>query len=515
MATELVYDEGRRPRLSPASRSWVLIAAGINLILAQYWTMREYLVVMSRSEVTILLVVTTFLASCSLGYLVAPRRFDRRASALCTLLFAVQLLSPWLLKEAAAFMHRHDLHNVTALLLGFGLLTVAPLTTIVLPHVIGTREEAGEADHGHAVMVCYRLELVGALVGIGAILTLGRVGLPPLLVLYCINAAAILAFIHGRKLILWGGIPLSLAWGWLYGPLDRRAVVDLYKSIGYPPGITLLATRQSLYNRIDVLRAPDGAKFLLLNGGLMFNPRSLEAFNRYLAGLPSALMPGSRVLIVGTGTLSSVYHASRFAASVDSVEIDGQVVEVTKDLFREYNHLDEVRNWTLHVDDAKHFLGATDRRYDLIVIDLVPPYYIQTALLYTREFYELARQRLTPRGVLAIYAGDWFRPNPQPRTSHVSERTIDEVFPEYLVVNSRAGKMAFIYASRNLPFSKQDVRAWVEASGAAGADEIFEPSQVRPFIQDREAASMDNLEIVFEWSASYYRPLADFLRGRR
>lgn len=507
MNADLVNDQPARP--------WVLMAAGVNLILAQYWTMREYQVILSRSEVSILLVTTAFFASCSVGYRLAPRRFRRVSAALCAVLFVVHLFFPWLIKEMAATFYRHDLPHVTVALLGVGVLVMAPLSTILLPHLIQAREvESGQVAGGHALTLCYGLELAGALLGVAAILTVGRLGLSLLLVLYFLNASLILAFIFGTKTILWGAAPISLAYGLLYGPLDRRAVVDLYEALGYAKGTIVLATRQSLYNRIDALEGPGGAKYLLLNGGMMFNPTSLEAFNRYLAGLPSALMPGSRVLIVGTGTLSSLYHASRHAATVESVEIDRQVVEVTTTLFREFNHVDEVPNWILHVDDAKHFLGATDRQYDLIVIDLVPPYYVQTALLHTREFYELVKQRLSPHGVLAIYTGHWFTPSPGWRDGFVPERTIDAVFPEYLVVNSRAAGMAFVYASTGLPFGKQEVRAWFEAAGTADADEVFDATEVRPAIQTQRVASMDNLDLVLEWSPSSYRSLVHFLGGR-
>lgn len=252
----------------------------------------------------------------------------------------------------------------------------------------------------------------------------------------------------------------------------------------------------------------------MLNGREYFNPKGLEAFNECLAGIPSALMPGSRVLIVGAGTLSSVYHASRSARSVESVEIDARVVELTRDLFRDYNHLDDVENWTLHIDDAKHFLGSSQQHYDLIIIDLVPPIYIQTALLYTREFYELVKQHLSPHGVLSIYTGSWFGAEMLSKDINPPERTIDAVFPEYLVLNSDAVDMAFVYASAALPFGKEEVVELLKARGTYADDEVFEAREVRPLFDGHQVISMDNLGIVLEWSPWDFHSLVSRFRVR-
>jgi spermidine synthase len=482
----------------------------MNLILAQYWTMKEYLLVLASSEVTILLAVASFLASCSLGYLLSPRRMGRAVSWACLLLFVIHLFFPWLLKELAAMMYQRELPHITLALLGFGILIMAPLYTILLPSLIRMQEEATGAPQGEAVSTCYGLELTGALLGVLIIMTVGHLSHASLLVIYFLNFSFILAFVYGTRMILYAAVPVSLCYGLLYQPLDRAATVDFYRSRDGEP-VRLLGTAQSLYNRIDVLQNQQGEKFLLMNGRDYFNPTDLEVFNRYLTGVPSLLMPNSRVLIVGTGSLSSVYHASREAKTVESVEIDAHVVGLTMDLFREYNHLETIKNWKLHIDDAKHFLGSTEARYDLIAIDMVPPVYVQTALLFSREFYELAKQRLTPRGVLSIYTGDLFGETEMRRSAYNPVKTIDAVFSEYLVVNSQEAGMAFVYASPHMPFGKQDVLMLLEDSGDSRHDQVFEPGEVRPLIAHNRVSSIEDLRIVLEWAPSGYRDLVTAL----
>lgn len=494
---------------------WVLVCAGMNLILAQYWTMKEYLLVLASSEVTILLATVSFFASCSLGYLLAPKQAGRAVPWICLLLFVIQIFFPWVLKELATAMYQRDIPHVTPLLLGFGILVMAPLYTILLPLLIGVREEARGTMRGEAIVACYGLELVGAFLGVLIVLTLGRFSHASLLVVYFLSFSLILAFVYGTRTVLYAAIPVSLCYGLLYGPLDRAATVDFYQSRDGEP-VRLLGSAQSLYNRIDVLQNQRGEKLLLLNGQEYFNPTDLESFNRYLAGIPSLLAPGGKVLIVGTGSLSSVYHASQSAASVESVEIDAQVVDLTKDLFQEYNHIETVTHWKLHIDDAKHFLGSTTERYDLIAIDMVPPVYVQTALLFSREFYELAKQRLTPRGVLSIYTGAWFDEAEMHRCEYNPIKTIDSVFSEYLVVNSKAAGMAFVYASPHMPFGKQEVLAFLNASGGGGQDQVFEPQEARPLMTRNRVSSMEDLRIVLEWVPTGYRDfVASFGLGVR
>ena len=51
--------------------------------------------------------------------------------------------------------------------------------------------------------------------------------------------------------------------------------------------------------------------------------------------------------------------------------------------------------------DARPYLRRTDERYDLIVADAYHQPYVPFYLA-TREFFELARDRLTPGGILAL-----------------------------------------------------------------------------------------------------------------
>lgn len=57
------------------------------------------------------------------------------------------------------------------------------------------------------------------------------------------------------------------------------------------------------------------------------------------------------------------------------------------------------------IDDGPRILTRKKEKFDLITIDPPPPVYAAgTALLYSENFYEVAKQRLKPKGIFS----HWF-----------------------------------------------------------------------------------------------------------
>ncbi|WP_224366203.1 fused MFS/spermidine synthase [Hyalangium versicolor] len=133
-----------------------------------------------------------------------------------------------------------------------------------------------------------------------------------------------------------------------------------------------------------------------------------EASTQYVqetqAFLPILYAPKlDKVLNIGLGYGITAGAFSRVSevSSIDAVEIVPALVDHTK-LFSPGNH-DYFSNprVRIHVTDGRHFLATTPDRYDIISINVTDPYLPGTSSFYSREFYELARSRMTPGGVLA------------------------------------------------------------------------------------------------------------------
>jgi spermidine synthase len=143
------------------------------------------------------------------------------------------------------------------------------------------------------------------------------------------------------------------------------------------------------------------------------------------------------------------------------VDIDGEVVDLCKKYLPEMHQgaFEDSRSELRH-EDARAYLEKTGERFDFITIDLVEPLEEGPAcLLFTREFYSLVRDRLTPGGALTLQAGmtklgelDFF-------TS--IHRTLREVFPvvaAYQTFISCFGTpWGFITATKKVDPLRQDI----------------------------------------------------------
>jgi len=87
--------------------------------------------------------------------------------------------------------------------------------------------------------------------------------------------------------------------------------------------------------------------------------------------------------------------------SVDCVELVPEVLEGAR-LFAEYNHnaLDSPKV-NVHIEDARNFLLAAQRKYDVVVADATHPKSGDSWMLYTREFYQDIEKVLAEDGVCA------------------------------------------------------------------------------------------------------------------
>jgi SAM-dependent methyltransferase len=120
------------------------------------------------------------------------------------------------------------------------------------------------------------------------------------------------------------------------------------------------------------------------------------------------------VLILGAGSGTDVAAALRHGAKhVDAVEIDPIILRLGAALHPDHPYADP-RVRTIN-DDARHFLATTDKHYDLIVFALIDSLTVQSSFssvrlesyMFTDESFRAVRDRLKPRGVMALY--NYFR----------------------------------------------------------------------------------------------------------
>ena len=140
-----------------------------------------------------------------------------------------------------------------------------------------------------------------------------------------------------------------------------------------------------------------------------------------------------RVFVAGGGEGATAREALRHGSveRVVMVDIDREVVDLCRLHLGSFHQgaFDDPRLELRHVD-ALEFLEGSAERFDAAIIDVPDPLEGGPAyLLYTVEFYELARARLSPGGILVAQAGPTGPAFYRQCFSAVA-RTIGAVFPK-------------------------------------------------------------------------------------
>ena len=136
------------------------------------------------------------------------------------------------------------------------------------------------------------------------------------------------------------------------------------------------------------------------------------------------------------------------------VDIDKDVVEVSKKYLPAWHDgaFDDPRTVLLH-QDARDYLKNTDSRFDLIIIDLSDPVEGNpSALLFTKQFYQMAQEHLAPDGVLVLQAEtvDYGRTKAFTAICHTLGEVFKRVFPYHVGVPSFSGDWGFAMATQGL-----------------------------------------------------------------
>jgi spermidine synthase len=154
-----------------------------------------------------------------------------------------------------------------------------------------------------------------------------------------------------------------------------------------------------------------------------------------MLGHLTTLVPKSAKTVVVIGCGAGVTAG---AVSIDPVvqhetiaEIEPLVPRVVSTYFAEHN-FDVVRNpkVAVHIDDARHFLFTTDQKFDAITSDPLDPWVKGAAMLYTREFFELAKSRLNPGGIVTLFV-QLYESNTEAVKSEIA--TFFEAFPKGMI----------------------------------------------------------------------------------
>jgi spermidine synthase len=374
--------------------------------------------------------IAVVLVALSIGYWFGGRLADRHPhlQGLCLLVLAssvllgvVPIVAQPLLSLSVDAFDNVSVGGFAGSLFGVLALVSVPVLMLgaVSPWAIRLKLQRVE-DSGETAGRMYAISTVGSLLGTfsASLLLIPLVGTQRTFLVYAIILAVVAALGLGRR--------------WLLAPVAVAALLLV------PVGVVKAAEEgevvheaETLYQYARVVEYPDGRRQLELNEGQAIH--SIWRADTVLTGnywdghltLPFTLRddPPEKVAMLGVagGTVARAYAKYFPDTVIDAVEIDGELF----DIGRRWFGLDDRPQLRVHAEDARPFLRKAEERYDFIFLDTYRQPYIPFYLA-TKEFFELARDRLAPGGAVLINVG---HPEGSDRLEQVLTATMGAAFP--------------------------------------------------------------------------------------
>jgi len=426
---------------------------GISAFITQVTLMRELLSVFAGNELVFGVVLGSWLLLIGIGSALGKAAVGLRNPA--AVLVPAQILTAFL-PVADVFLLR-TLHNVI-FLRGEA---VGPTETVVCclvlltPYcliagylltltcgVLAVRRDASSIGQ------VYFLDSLGDIIG-GVVFSLVLIYfLDPFQILYVpaalnLGFAGLVAFTFRKRWLTAASAAAGLAAVWIATSYD----LDHESTRIEHRGDTVAYRGTSPYGRLVVTQTAGQFNFIL-NGLALFSTHNIEDVEEAVH-FPMAQRPDARrVLLVSGGVSGTTREILKWGVeAVDYVELDPRILEVGRRFLPE--NFEDAR---IHVfnTDARLFVRCTERRYDVVILDVPDPSTSQINRFYTREFLQEVRSRLRPGGVVSFGLGRYknFLSDELADLIATAHRTLKGTFKNVLLLP--AGRVFFLASDADL-----------------------------------------------------------------
>jgi spermidine synthase len=379
---------------------WAIIGTGVSSIAVQLVTVREFLSQFHGNEITISLVLFSWLLLTGLGSFMA-KAFRWPSVTGFTLVSG--LLALWPLPQLILIRTLRESVFVHGASPGFNpmvvyiLATIAPyclLLGFILPYALRVLSERWE---GFTSGGLYVTDSIGDITG-GILFSFVLVySFTPFVTIAITSGLLILVvlllFLLFRRFVLFFLTLVCTGLFCMFSLNSHFEKVTLSPQYG-----EIVRYVESPYGRIVISK--EGPQHTFWESGTPFYSdadivNSEEKIHYALSQLEAV---GS-VLLVSGGLGETLLEVSKYApASVDYVELDPNLTRVAQDL----GLIAQSPSLTIIHDDGRHYIKATSKKYDAIVVDLPEPDTFQLNRFFTSEFFSLAKKALHKDGILSF-----------------------------------------------------------------------------------------------------------------
>ncbi len=411
----------RAKQPTPAVKA-ALTLIGFSAVIGQIVLMRELIVVFNGNEISLGIMLATWLfwtaagSSLSSGFALGGNDARRTVAALECLLGVSLLPTIWALRASRTFFQTVPgelVGPVPMLLTSLACLSLFCVVSGAL-FVVATRmyEQDCAVSARVATSSAYLLEAAGS--GVGGIVAsmvllrfLESFQIATIVALLNLCMAAALLFRMSRKPLMamtvvaaLFAIPLLI---YVAPSLDRSAEARLWR------GFHLVGSRDSIYGNLAVIQTGNtetgNIRSIYDNGVILASApdenSAEEAVHYALLEHPAP----RRLLMIGGGVNGSIAQALKHPTveRIDYVELDPALIDMARQFFPAQSApavLDPRVH--MHYADGRYYLKATSNRFDVIILNVPDPQTAQLNRFYTAEFFRSARDHLAPGGLLAL-----------------------------------------------------------------------------------------------------------------
>ncbi len=187
----------------------------------------------------------------------------------------------------------------------------------------------------------------------------------------------------------------------------------------------------SEFQEIVIAESECFGKCLILDNEFQSAERDEFVYHESLVQPALILHPNpKKVAIIGGGEGAAIREVLRNKTVTKAVmvDLDEKVVECSKKYLPSFhNGSFSDKRTKLLFEDGRKFMEETDETFDVIIIDITCPLEDGPAYrLFTKEFYDVVKQKLAPQGILSVQASTVSQT--ALNTYTIINRTLKEVF---------------------------------------------------------------------------------------